>query len=172
MRLAFENRPPSGPPGGVEMKDTIKRIVAVLGVEPPRTVPVTWEDGQFFHVNLDTSVDRTPLSPGFRTPRFFANSRSGETAGESIGQEVMIWPLTRIILPNWPWGERRNHAARDVPGLACGPRTISGWAAQVLSLIRWTVAYYESGARIIPKLVRLAYTGRNRITGVVDISRA
>ena len=62
-----------------------------------------------------------------------------------------------------------HHLARlamEQSGEAMPPETFRAWraahglsltrAAHVLGLSRRTVAYYESGARIIPKLVRLA----------------
>lgn len=81
--------------------------------------------------------------------------------------------LTPVV---WPGGEDlavdAHHLARvamEQSGEAMPPETFRAWraahglsltrAAHVLGLSRRTVAYYESGARIIPKLVRLACKG-------------
>ncbi|MYL84979.1 DUF2442 domain-containing protein [Desulfovibrio aerotolerans] len=142
------------------MKDTIKRIVAVQAVEAPHTLAITWEDGQPIRVGLDALIDRTPIFAPLRDASLFRQVQVGEDGWEIV----------------WPGGEDlavdAHHLARlamEQSGEAMPPETFRAWraahglsltrAAHVLGLSRRTVAYYESGARIIPKLVRLACKG-------------
>lgn len=142
------------------MKDTIKRIVAVQAAEAPHTVAVTWEDGQSIRVDLGALLDRTPIFAPLRDASLFRQVQVGEDGWE------IIWPGSEDLAVD------AHHLARlamEQSGEAMPPETFRAWraahglsltrAAQVLGLSRRTVAYYESGERIIPKLVRLACKG-------------
>ena len=142
------------------MKDTIKRVTAVQAAEAPRSLVITWEDGQSIRVDLGALIDRTPIFVPLRNASLFRQVQVGEDGWEIV----------------WPGGEDlavdAHHLARlamEQTGEAMPPETFRAWraahglsltrAAHVLGLSRRTVAYYESGARIIPKLVRLACKG-------------
>lgn len=142
------------------MRDTIKRVVAVQAVEAPHTLAITWEGGQSIRVDLGALIDRTPIIAPLRDASLFRQVQVGEDGWEIV----------------WPGGEDlavdAHHLARlamEQSGEAMPPETFRAWraahglsltrAAHVLGLSRRTVAYYESGARIIPKLVRLACKG-------------
>jgi len=142
------------------MKDTIKRIVAVQAAETSHTVAVTWKDGQSTRVDLSTLLDRTPIFAPLRDASLFRQVQVGEDGWE------IVWPGSEDLAVD------AHHLARlamEQSGEAMPPETFRAWrvahglsltrAAQVLGLSRRTVAYYESGARIIPKLVRLACKG-------------
>jgi DNA-binding XRE family transcriptional regulator len=142
------------------MKDTIKRIVAVQAAEAPYGVAVTWEDGQSVHVDLGALFDRTPVFSPLREASLFRQVQVGEDGWE------IVWPGSEDLAVD------AHHLARltmEQSGEAMPPETFRAWraahglsltrAAQVLGLSRRTVAYYESGARIIPKVVRLACKG-------------
>jgi DNA-binding XRE family transcriptional regulator len=142
------------------MKDTIKRIVAVQAAEASHTVAVTWEDGKSSRVDLGVLVDRTPVFAPLRAASLFRQVQVGEDGWE------IVWPGSEDLAVD------AHHLARmamEQSGEAMPPETFRAWraahglsltrAAQVLGLSRRTVAYYESGARIIPKLVRLACKG-------------
>ena len=145
---------------GGDMKDSIKRIVAVRAAEAPHTVAVTWEDDRTDHVDLGVLLDRTPLFAPLREASLFRQVQVGEDGWE------IVWPSGDDLAVD------AHHLARlamEQSGEAMPSETFRAWraahglsltrAAQVLGLSRRTVAYYESGARIIPKLVRLACKG-------------
>jgi len=142
------------------MKDTIRRITAVQAAEAPHSLSITWEDGQSIHVDLGALIERTPIFAPLQDACLFRQVQVGEDGWEIV----------------WPGGEDlavdAHHLARlamEQSGEAMPPETFRAWraahglsltrAAHVLGLSRRTVAYYESGARIIPKVVRLACKG-------------
>ena len=142
------------------MKDTIKRIVAVQAAEAPYTVAVTWEDGKSSRVDLGALLDRTPVFAPLQDASLFRHVQVGEDGWE------IVWPGSEDLAVD------AHHLARlamEQSGEAMPPETFRAWraahglsltrAAQVLGLSRRTVAYYESGERIIPKVVRLACKG-------------
>lgn len=140
-------------------KKTLPRIVAVAADEKPMTLRVRWDVGD------ETVVDVSGLVETFRayaslrgSPEIFNQVRLGE-----YGADV-VWPGDIDMSADTLW-----RLAREQTGATMSPDAFKLWrerkaytldaAARALGLSRRMVAYYEQGAKPIPRVVALATRG-------------
>jgi DNA-binding XRE family transcriptional regulator len=135
---------------------TIKSVRALK----PHRVEVVWSTGRIDHIDVRAALKaHRSLSAALRKERFAA-VRPGEwghslTWGGRQGREIEIgadalWRLAREKAE----GERVDFAAwRAAHGLSLAE------AARSLGMSRRTVAYYDTGAKPVPRLVALALKG-------------
>lgn len=136
---------------------SLKRITAAR-VEGPCSLRVTWEDGVERVVDLAGLVRAykvyAPLLDGER----FGQARPGEHGWTvDFGDDLEIPSDQLARLAQEQAGEAMP--AHDFQAWRARHRLSLSGAAQVLGLSRRMVAYYDSGARIIPKTVMLACRG-------------
>lgn len=156
------------------MKADIHRILAVRAVGP-QSVSVAWDDGRTSTVDLAALIAGTPVLAPLRDETLFRRVHVGEDGWE------IVWPTSSVSSasladPADPIGEdaavdahHLERLAMEQSGAAMPREAFRAWraanglsltaAARVLGISRRTVAYYESGTRIIPRLVRLACKG-------------
>ncbi|MEF3695845.1 helix-turn-helix domain-containing protein [Desulfolutivibrio sp.] len=147
------------------MKADIHRILTVRAVGA-QAVSVAWDDGRTSTVDLAALIAGTPVLAPLRDETLFRRVQVGEDGWE------IVWPVGPAGSVGEDAAVDAHHLERlamEQSGAAMPCETFRAWraanglsltaAARVLGISRRTVAYYESGARIIPRLVRLACKG-------------
>lgn len=144
------------------MKADIHRILAVRAVGP-QAVSVAWDDGRTSTVDLAALIAGTPVLTPLRDETLFRRVQVGEDGWE------IVWPVGPVGEDVAVDTHHLERLAMEQSGAAMPCETFRAWraanglsltaAARVLGISRRSVAYYESGARIIPRLVRLACKG-------------
>lgn len=150
------------------MKADIHRILTVRAVGA-QAVSVAWDDGRTSTVDLTELIAGTPVLAPLRDETLFRRVQVGEDGWE------IVWPTISASSAGSAGEDAAVDAhhlerlAMEQSGAAMPCETFRAWraanglsltaAARVLGISRRTVAYYESGARIIPRLVRLACKG-------------
>ena len=137
-------------------KKILPRIAAVSVGEKPMTLRIRWDKGDESSIDISGLVETfrvyTPLR---NAPEFFATVRVGE-----YGADV-VWNSELDISADTLW-----RLAQEQAGLTMSPDSFKHWrerkaytldgAAKALGLSRRMVAYYEQGAKPIPRVVALA----------------
>ena len=142
---------------------TLPRIVAVTADTKPLTLRIRWDKGEESQVDVSGLIETFRLyEPLRRSPELFTRVRVGE-----YGVDV-VWSDEIDISADTLW-----RLAQEQSGATMSPDAFRHWrerkaytldvAARALGLSRRTVAYYEQGARPIPRIVALATRGLEHV---------
>lgn len=137
-------------------KKTLPRIVAVAADKEPLTLRIKWDKGEESRVDVSGLVETFRVYEPLRhSQELFRQVRLGEH-----GTDV-IWNDEIDMAADTLW-----RLAQEQAGLTMSPDAFRHWrerkaytldtAAQALGLSRRMVAYYEQGAKPIPRVVALA----------------
>lgn len=137
-------------------RKTLPRIAAVSAGEKPLTLRIRWVDGEEAEVDVSGLVETFRLyEPLRRSHQLFRQVRLGE-----YGTDV-VWPDEMDIAAVTLW-----RLAQEQSGTTMSPEAFRHWrernaytldsAARALGVSRRMVAYYEQGAKPIPRVVALA----------------
>jgi hypothetical protein len=136
-------------------KKTLPRIVAVTADKKPLTLFIHWDKGKESRVDVSGLVETFRVyEPLRQSPELFGRVRVGEHGTDVVWSDEIdmaadtLWRLAQeqagVMSPDAfkQWRERRAY-------------TLDA-AARALGLSRRMVAYYEQGAKPIPRVVVLA----------------
>ena len=137
-------------------KKIIARIAAVAAGKTPLTLRIRWQSGEESEIDVSGPIGIFALyEPLRRSPDLFCQVRLGE-----YGTDV-VWTDEIDMSADTLW-----RLSREQSGLTMSPDAFKEWrerraltldaAAQALGLSRRMVAYYEQGAKPIPRVVALA----------------
>ncbi len=137
-------------------KKIIARIAAVAAGKTPLTLRIRWQSGEESEIDVSGPVGIFALyEPLRRSPDLFCQVSLGE-----YGTDV-VWTDEIDMSADTLW-----RLSREQSGLTMSPDAFKEWrerraltldaAAQALGLSRRMVAYYEQGAKPIPRVVALA----------------
>ena len=137
-------------------KKTLPRIVAVTADERPFTLRIRWDRGDESRVDVSGLIDAFRLyGPLRRSPEMFARVRVGEHGAD------IVWTDEIDMAADTLW-----RLAQEQAGITMSPDAFRHWrerkaytlnsAARALGVSRRMVAYYEQGAKPIPRVVALA----------------
>jgi DNA-binding XRE family transcriptional regulator len=137
-------------------RKTLPRIAAVSAGEKPLTLRIRWADGEEAEVDVSGLVWTFRIyEPLRRSHELFRQVRLGE-----YGTDV-VWPDEMDIAAVTLW-----RLAQEQSGTTMSPEAFRHWrqrnaytldsAARALGVSRRMVAYYEQGAKPIPRVVALA----------------
>ena len=137
-------------------KKTLPRIAAVSADEKPLTLRIRWDKGDESRVDISGQVATFRVyEPLRRSPRLFREVRLGD-----CGTDI-VWNDEIDMAADTLW-----RLAQEQAGVTMSPDAFRRWrerkaytldsAAQALGLSRRMVAYYEKGAKPIPRVVALA----------------
>ena len=140
-------------------KKTLPRIVAVTADKKPLTLRIRWDKGDESLVDVSGLIETFRVyEPLRRAPELFAQVRLGEH-----GTDV-VWTDDIDMSADTLW-----RLAQEQTGVTMSPAAFKHWrerkaytldaAARALGLSRRMVAYYEQGAKPIPRIVALATRG-------------
>ena len=136
------------------------RIAAATAARRSFVLTVAWADESSDAIDLSAPVAHVRGLAPLRKPGAFQHARVGER-GWSV-----VWPGDIDIGADTLWRMAREQAGEAMPRdafrnwRARNVLTLEG-AAEALGLSRRMIAYYDSGARMIPKTVMLATQGYN-----------
>ena len=144
-------------------KKTLPRIVAVTAGKKPMTLRIGWGTGDESQVDVSGVIETFRLyEPLRRSPELFAQVRVGE-----YGTDV-VWSDDIDMSADTLW-----RLAQEQTGATMSPDAFKHWrerkaytldaAARALGLSRRMVAYYEQGAKPIPRIVALATRGLEHV---------
>ena len=144
-------------------KKILPRIVAVTTGEKPLTLRSRWDKGDESQVDVSGLIETFRVyEPLRRSPELFARVRVGE-----YGADV-VWPDDIDVSADTLW-----RFAQEQTGATMSPDAFKHWrerkaytldaAARALGLSRRMVAYYEQGAKPIPRVVALATRGLEHV---------
>ncbi|MDE3175946.1 MAG: helix-turn-helix domain-containing protein [Pseudomonadota bacterium] len=136
-------------------KKVLPRIVAVSADEKPLTLRIRWDKADESAVDVSGLVETFRVYEPLRSPETFARVRVGEH-----GTDV-VWSDEIDMSADTLW-----RLAQEQTGASMSPQAFKHWrerkaytfdtAARALGLSRRMVAYYEQGAKPIPRVVALA----------------
>jgi DNA-binding XRE family transcriptional regulator len=137
-------------------KKTIPRISAVRASKKAKTLELTWSNGLVTPVNVSSLIKTFKIfEPLSKNTGLFAKVQLGD-----LGTDV-IWNSDIDISADTLW-----RLAQEQLGITMSPEAFKSWrvkndytlasAADALGLSRRMVAYYENGAKPVPKVVALA----------------
>jgi DNA-binding XRE family transcriptional regulator len=137
-------------------KKTLPRIASVAAGKKPMTLHIRWEKGEESRVDVSGLVKTFRVYEPLRgAPDLFRRVQVGE-----YGTDV-CWPGGIDMAADTLW-----RLAQEQSGLTMSPDAFKHWrerkaytldtAAAALGLSRRMVAYYEKGAKPIPRVVALA----------------
>ncbi len=137
-------------------KKIIARIAAVAAGKTPLTLRIRWQSGEESEIDVSGPIGIFALyEPLRRSPDLFCQVSLGE-----YGTDV-VWTDEIDMSADTLW-----RLSREQSGLTMSPDAFKEWrerraltldaAAQALGLSRRMVAYYEQGAKPIPRVVALA----------------
>jgi DNA-binding transcriptional regulator YiaG len=137
-------------------KKTLPRIVAVAAEKEPFTLRVGWDKGDESRVDVSGLIETFRVyEPLRRSPEMFARVRVGEHGAD------VVWTDEIDMAADTLW-----RLAREQAGITMSPDAFRNWrerkaysldsAARALGVSRRMVAYYEQGAKPIPRVVALA----------------
>ena len=140
-------------------KKILPRIVAVEADKKPLTLRIHWDRGGESRVDVSSLIETFRVyEPLRRSPNLFSQVRVGE-----YGTDV-IWSDEIDMAADTLW-----RLAQEQTGVTMSPDAFRHWrerkaytldaAAHALGVSRRMVAYYEQGARPIPRVVALATRG-------------
>jgi DNA-binding transcriptional regulator YiaG len=141
-------------------KKTLPRIVAVSAdKKKPLTLRIRWDKADESVVDVSGLIETFRVyEPLRRSPELFAQARRGEH-----GTDV-VWSDDIDMSADTLW-----RLAQEQTGATMSPDAFKRWrerkaytldaAARALGLSRRMVAYYEQGAKPIPRVVALATRG-------------
>jgi hypothetical protein len=137
-------------------KKTLPRILAVTGDKKPWTLRIRWDKADESLIDVSSHIETFRVyEPLRRSPELFKSVRVGE-----YGTDV-VWTDAIDMAADTLW-----RLAQEQTGIAMSPDAFKHWrerkaytldaAARALGLSRRMVAYYEQGAKPIPRVVALA----------------
>jgi DNA-binding transcriptional regulator YiaG len=137
-------------------KRSLPRIVAVTADKEPLTLRIQWDRADESHVDVSGLVGTFRVyEPLRRSPEMFGGVRVGEH-----GTDV-VWSDEIDMSADTLW-----RLAQEQSGATMSPDAFRRWrerkaytldaAARALGVSRRMVAYYEQGAKPIPRVVALA----------------
>jgi DNA-binding transcriptional regulator YiaG len=137
-------------------KRSLPRIVAVTADKEPLTLRIQWDRAEESRVDVSGPIGTFRLyEPLRRSPELFDGVRVGEH-----GTDV-VWSDEIDMSADTLW-----RLAQEQAGLTMSPEAFKRWrerqaytldaAARALGVSRRMVAYYEQGAKPIPRVVALA----------------
>src|SRR3984957_20315625 len=140
-------------------KRVLPRIAAVTADTKPLTLRVRWDKGDESQVDVSGLIETFRVYEPLRgSPKLFAQARVGE-----YGADV-VWSDDIDMSADTLW-----RLAQEQTGATMSPDAFKHWrerkaytlaaAARALGLRRRMVAYYEQGAKPIPRVVALATRG-------------
>jgi DNA-binding transcriptional regulator YiaG len=137
-------------------KKTLPRIIAVTTDKKPLTLRIRWDKGEESLVDVSGLVETFRVYKPLRhSPELFARVRVGEHGAD------IVWSDEIDMAADTLW-----RLAQEQAGVTMSPDAFKRWrerksytldaAARALGLSRRMVAYYEQGAKPIPRVVALA----------------
>jgi DNA-binding transcriptional regulator YiaG len=141
-------------------KKTLPRIVAVSAdKKKPLTLRIRWDKADESVVDVSGLIETFRVyEPLRRSPELFAQARLGERGAD------VVWSDDVDMSADTLW-----RLAQEQTGATMSPDAFKHWrerkaytldaAARALGLSRRMVAYYEQGAKPIPRVVALATRG-------------
>lgn len=137
-------------------KKTIPRIAAIAIGRKPLTLRIRWQSGEENAVDISGPLNSFALyEPLRRSPDLLRQVRLGEYGTDIVWTDEIDMPADML------W-----RLSREQSGFTMSPDAFREWrerkaytldtAAQALGLSRRMVAYYEQGAKPIPRTVALA----------------
>ena len=141
-------------------KKTLPRIVAVSAdKKKPLTLRIRWDKPDESVVDVSGLIETFRVyEPLRRSPELFAQARLGEHGAD------VVWSDGIDMSADTLW-----RLAQEQTGATMSPDAFKRWrerkaytldaAARALGLSRRMVAYYEQGAKPIPRVVALATRG-------------
>ena len=140
-------------------KKTLPRIVAVSADKTPLTLRLRWDMSEESLVDVSGLVETFRVYEPLRSsPELFARVGVGEYGAD------IVWPGDIDMSADTLW-----RLAQEQSGATMSPDAFKHWrerkaytldaAARALGLSRRMVAYYEQGAKPIPRVVALATRG-------------
>lgn len=140
-------------------KKTLPRIIAVTVDEAPLTLRIGWDGGGQNRVDVSGLVETFRVYKPLRESRaLFGRVEVGEHGTD------LVWSDEIDMAADTLW-----RLAQEQAGLTMSSEAFKHWrerraytldaAARALGLSRRMVAYYEQGARPIPRVVALATRG-------------
>jgi len=137
-------------------KKVLPRIAAVAADEKPLTLRIRWDKGDENCVDVSGLVATFRVyEPLRRSEELFRQVRVGEHGTD------LVWTDDVDMAADTLW-----RLAQEQAGVIMSPATFKHWrerkaytletAAQALGISRRMVAYYEQGAKPIPRVVALA----------------
>ena len=137
-------------------KKTLPRINAVAAGETPLTLQIRWDNGDENQVDVSGLINTFRVYEPLRnSSAFFAKVQLGEHGTD------IVWNDELDMSADTLW-----RLAQEQAGLTMSPDSFKHWrerkaytldsAAKALGLSRRMVAYYEQGAKPIPRVVALA----------------
>jgi len=140
-------------------KRILPRIAAVTAAEKPHTLSVRWVEGGQSEVDVSGLVETYRVfEPLRRSQEAFRKVRVGEAGAD------VVWDCDVDMAADTLW-----RLAQEQAGLTMSPDAFKRWrerkaytletAARALGISRRMIAYYERGAKPIPRVVALATRG-------------
>jgi hypothetical protein len=137
-------------------RKTLPRITAVTPGKKPLSLRITWDNATESEIDVSGLVETYRVyAPLRRSPDLFSKVRLGEH-----GTDV-VWSDELDMSADTLW-----RLAQEQSGVTMSPEDFRHWrerkaytldgAARALGISRRMVAYYEQGARPIPRVVALA----------------
>ncbi len=145
------------------LANALPRIVAVAADKKPLTLRIRWDKGDEAEVDVSGLIETFRVYEPLRcSPELFAQVRVGE-----YGADV-VWPDDIDMSADTLW-----RLAQEQTGATMSPEAFRHWrerkaytldaAARALGVSRRMVAYYEQGAKPIPRVVALATRGLEHV---------
>ncbi len=145
------------------LANALPRIVAVAADKKPLTLRSRWDKGDEAEVDVSGLIETFRVYEPLRcSPELFAQVRVGE-----YGADV-VWPDDIDMSADTLW-----RLAQEQTGATMSPEAFRHWrerkaytldaAARALGVSRRMVAYYEQGAKPIPRVVALATRGLEHV---------
>lgn len=142
--------------GLIMPKKILPRIAAVSADTKPLTVHIRWQNGEENRVDVSGLVETFRVfEPLRRSPALFRQVRLGEHGTD------IVWSDEIDMAAETLW-----RLAQEQTGATMSPDAFRHWrerkaytldtAARALGVSRRMVAYYEQGAKPIPRVVALA----------------
>lgn len=137
-------------------RKSLPRIVAVTADTKPLTLRIRWDKGDESRVDVSGPIETFRIyEPLRRSPELFRSARVGEHGTD------IVWSNEIDMAADTLW-----RLAQEQAGVTMSPDAFKRWrerkaytldaAARALGLSRRMVAYYEQGAKPIPRIVALA----------------
>lgn len=137
-------------------KKTLPRMNAVSTADKPLTLRIRWDNGDENQVDVSSLIATFRVFEPLRnSPALFEKVRLGEHGTD------IVWNDELDMSADTLW-----RLAQEQTGLTMSPDSFKHWrerkaytldsAAKALGLSRRMVAYYEQGAKPIPRVVALA----------------
>jgi DNA-binding transcriptional regulator YiaG len=137
-------------------KKTLPRIASVAVEERPLTLRIRWDKAGESVIDVSGLVETFRVyEPLRRSPELFGRARVGEHGAD------VVWTDEIDMSADTLW-----RLAQELSGATMSPDAFKRWrerkaytldtAARALGLSRRMIAYYEQGAKPIPRVVALA----------------